>query len=300
MDLSVVVPTLNARDELGDCLSALQRQVPGAEVIVVNGPSADGTTGMVQKRGDVDVLVEIADRTINVARNAGIERATGTNIALVNHTLRVTADWAEAMRSGLDRTAVVTGPTWAGGDVSGSEIKSERRQIAGRDVTYLNPGNAVFYREVLDSLDGFDEYLNVGGTRDIAHRIAATDYDVTWDESMAVRSELTADGGQQRTDRGWKYRSLAYRLVKNYYLRPTVFRRLCGHAGAEALEEFRSVVWGDGTPSNWLGTGRDVCLNTVRGIKDGFGARRQDRAPRRNPNGITQRADRAVAVYDWR
>jgi hypothetical protein len=204
------------------------------------------------------------------------------------------------MRSGLDRTAVVTGPTWAGGDVSGSEIKSERRQIAGRDVTYLNPGNAVFYREVLDSLDGFDEYLNVGGTRDIAHRIAATDYDVTWDESMAVSSELTADGGQQRTDRAGKYRSLAYRLVKNYYLRPTVFRRLCGHAGAEALEEFRSVVWGDGTPSNWLGTGRDVCLNTVRGIKDGFGARRQDRAPRRNPNGITQRADRAVAVYDWR
>lgn len=78
MDLSVVVPTLNGRDRLAACLDALAAHAPEAEVIVANGPSADGTTGMVRDRDDVDVLVEISDRTVNVARNAGIEVATAT------------------------------------------------------------------------------------------------------------------------------------------------------------------------------------------------------------------------------
>ena len=44
MYLSVVVPTLNGREELARCLDGLAERVPDAEKIVVNGPSADGTT----------------------------------------------------------------------------------------------------------------------------------------------------------------------------------------------------------------------------------------------------------------
>lgn len=299
MELSVVVPTLNARDELADCLDALATYAPDAEVIVVNGPSADGTTGMIRERGDVDVLVELADRTINAARNAGIDRARGETIALVNHTLSITERWRAAVRTGLASADVVTGPTRAGVDGT-TDGGPETQRIAGQSVTYLNPGNLAIKQDVLEVLDGFDEFLDIGGARDFAHRLSANDYTTHWDEEMCVSRGVEADGGELETDLGWKYRSLAYRLVKNYNLRPGVVYRLLRHAGGDAYSEFRAVLGGESQPSTWFGSGKTVVTNLAGGTKDGLGARRKDKQKRRNPNGRSSRADRAVTVYDWR
>ncbi len=299
MELSVVVPTLNARDKLAGCLDALVEHVPDAEIIVVNGPSADGTTGMIRDRGDVDVLVELADRTINAARNAGIDRARGEVIALVNHTLSITDRWRSAVMNGLESAGVVTGPTHFAPD-GGDAGEPEKQRIAGKEVTYLNAGNMALGRDVVEALDGFDEYLQIGGARDFAHRLTANDFNVAWEEEMSVTRSIEADGGTLETDRGWKYRSLAYRLVKNYNLRPTVVRRLSSHALRDAYSELRAVIGGESRPSSWFGSGKAVVTNTVRGTKDGLGARRTDTTPRRNPNGRSSRADRAVTVYDWR
>jgi len=300
MDISVVVPTLNARDELVDCLDALAEYVPDAEVVVVNGPSADGTTGMIQDREDVDVLVEMADRTINAARNAGIDHATGDAVALVNQTLSVTETWLTAVTDGLDGADVVTGPTNTQLAAGLATEEEETRTIAGRTVTYFNGGNVALRREPLDELDGFDEYLDIGGARDLTHRLAGMDYTVRWDDQMAVRRDVGADGGEAEADWGWKYRSLAYRLVKNYGTRPTVVRRLVGHAGSDAVSELRAVLKGEAQPSKWLGRGRDVTTNIAGGTKDGLLARRLDRTVRRNPRGRSARVDRPVTVYDWR
>lgn len=298
MELSVVVPTLNARDELVGCLDALAEYAPDAEILVVNGPSADGTTGMVREREDVDVLVELADRTINAARNAGLDRARGEAVAFVNHTRSITAGWRERVREGLTSADAVSGPTRSSS--GGADSGPETGTIAGRNVTYLNAGNFAFTREVTEVLDGFDEYLDIGGARDFAHRLAANDFETRWDEGMTVTRGIEADGGELEANLGWKYRSLAYRLVKNYNLRPTVLRRLLGHAGRDGFAEFRAVARGDSRPSHWVGSGRAVVTNIIAGSKDGLVARRRDRDRRRNPNGRSSRADRAVTVYDWR
>lgn len=299
MELSVVVPTLNARDELTGCLDALAEHAPDAEVLVVNGPSADGTTGMVRERDDVDVLIELADRTINAARNAGIDRAGGEAIALVNHTLSITEAWREAVSEGLSAADVVTGPSQTLPD-GGVARGPESQEIAGRTITYLNAGNMAFRREVSETLDGFDEYLQIGGARDFAHRLAGNDFETLWTDEMSVTRGVEADGGELDVERGWKYRSLAYRLVKNYNLRPGVLRRLLGHALGDAGAELKAVFRGDSRPSQWFGAGRNVVANISRGAKDGLAARRQDGGPRRNPNGRSTRTDRAVTVYDWR
>ncbi len=300
MDISVVVPTLNARDQLAGCLDALTEHAPDAEVIVVNGPSSDGTTGMVCDREDVDVLVELADRRITVARNAGIDRASGDAVAFIDHTGTVTPAWESAVESGLTSADVVTGPTSSqvGGKTGRQSLES--RTIAGRTVTYFDSGNVAFDRAVLDELDGFDEYLHIGGSRDLAHRIAGRSFDVDWAEQMCLTSGVGADGGERTTDWGWKYRSLSYRLVKNYNLRPTVVRRLLGHAFADCYTELRSVGQGDTRPSEWLASGKHVLMNLAGGVKAGLGARRRDRTARRNPSGRSAHADRAVEVYDWR
>ncbi|MGM0447881.1 MAG: glycosyltransferase [Methanobacteriota archaeon] len=331
MDLSVVVPTLNGRDRLAACLDALAAAAPDAEVIVVNGPSADSTTGMVRDRDDVDVLVEISDRTVNVARNAGVEVATGDAVALVDYDNRIEPGWRDAVADGLDAAPVVSGPvtpippsetddgeeteTNEGEETetddgeetetAGSkESEPERSRIAGRDVTYFESGNVAFCRDALWDLDGFDEYLRVGGARDAAHRLARMDREVAWRPAMAARKELptptAADGGRSASEWGWKYRGLAYRLLKNYGARPTVLLRTGSHAVGDALGAAKDVVRGESTPTRWAATGRDVLLGLTGGVSDGLVARRRDRSPARNPNGISTRADRAVAKYDRR
>jgi glycosyltransferase involved in cell wall biosynthesis len=300
MELSVVVPTLNGRDRLVACLDALAEHAPDAEVVVVNGPSADGTTGMVQDRDDVDILVEIADRGINVARNAGIDRASGEVVALLNHTLTVETGWQDAVTTVIEDADVVTGPTHEELRAGMTTETVESRTIKGREVTYFNGDNAALSRAALEALDGFDEYLQTGGARDAAHRLAALDYEVVWSSDMCVRREYGTDGGVEETDWNWKYRSLAYRLVKNYGIRPTVVRRLLGHGVRDAGSTLLDVVRGGDRPSSWLGNGRSVLSGMATGLKDGAVARLRDRTPRRNPNGRSTRSDRAVTVYDWR
>ncbi len=300
MDLSVVVPTLNARDELAACLDALAEYAPDAEVIVVNGPSSDGTTGMVRERDAVDVLVELADRTINAARNAGVDRATGAVVAFVDHTHRITAEWTAGIESALDDAMGVTGPSQTQQSGTSASEQPESRSIAGREVTYFDPGNVAFDRRVLDDLDGFDEYLDVGGSKDLAHRVAASEYDLVWATEMETTGGLSADGGDRETDLHWAYRSLSYRLVKNYGPRPTVFRRLLTAAATDAYAGLLDIFGGDREPTWWFGSGRNVITGLGGGCKDGLVARRRDSPPRRNPHGRSARADRAVTVYDWR
>jgi glycosyltransferase involved in cell wall biosynthesis len=300
MDLSVVVPTLNGREQLAETLDSVSANAPDAEVIVVNGPSTDGTTGMVREREDVDVLVEIADRSVNAARNAGIDYATGDAIVLLNQGLSLTSTWLDALTSGFQRAPVVTGPTHRPVRAGKTTEDAETRTISRRSVTYVNPGNLAVTRKLIDDLDGFDEYLAVGGARDLSHRIAGKDRDVTFERRMGVEAVVGTDGGNPAEDWGWKYRSLAYRLAKNYGARPSIVGRIGRHAVSDASETFRDILDGERRPSTWLGSGRDVVVGATVGFKDGLVARARDRTDRRNPHGRSVNRDRVVADYDAR
>ncbi|RZV12400.1 glycosyl transferase family 2 [Natrinema hispanicum] len=315
MELSVVVSTLNDRERLVSCLDALAERTPTeTECIVVNGPSSDGTTGVVRDRDDIDVLVEISERNPNVSRNAGLELATGEVVAFIDGEYAIDHSWYSAIDESMaDGTDVVTGP------VTGHPLHAGQSSdaVAGRTVTHFHGDNAAFDRSVLDALDGFDEYLTAAGERDCAHRIASLDFEVSWNAAMAARcevgtdcgavidsressSELRSDGGRTGPDWGATYRSLSYRLAKNYGLRPGVFARTAGSAIREGATGVCRLAAGEATPTSWLSDGTDVVRNVTRGLWDGVRARYRDRSPRRNPNGLSQRHDRAVQVYDWR
>jgi len=297
MQLSVVVPTLNGRDQLRESLDTIASVAPDAEVVVVNGPSADGTTGMVTDRDDVETLVEIADRNVNAARNAGLAAATGEHVALLRFDRVIDEGWLEGLTTALEDGAdVVTGPTRT--TLEGGAVP--REAVAGRDVTLCNGENVVFSRAAVEALDGFDEYLEVGGSRDVSHRLAGLDYEVTWEPSMSVHSQLGADGGDVTPDRRAHFRSRSYQLVKNYGVRPSVLLRSLREAGADALGAARGVAGGRDDFTSWFGHGRDAVVGLAVGAKDGAAARRRDRSRRRNPNGISARADRVVQRYDWR
>jgi glycosyltransferase involved in cell wall biosynthesis len=300
MELSVVIPTLNGREQLAASLDALAVHVPAAEVIVVNGPSTDGTTGMVRDRDDVDVLVEVATRRTTVARNAGVEVATGDVIAFLGDDLAVEPAWLDGVADGLETASVVTGPTHRTLEGGMTTEESERRQVASRDVAYFDGGNVAFRRAALDALDGFDEALDTGGARDAAHRLAGLGYEVAWRTDMSVRREYSADGGVTTADRGARFRALAYRRVKNYGLRPGGSIAVADRAVRAAVDAAGDVARGDLEPTAWLAAGRAVLGGIARGAGAGLVARLRDRSPARNPHGVSDRADRAVARYDWR
>ncbi len=300
MNLSVVVPTLNGRDSLSVCLDALTRHVPDAEVVVVNGPSADGTTGMVCERDDVSALVEISDRNLNVARNAGLAEATGDVVAFIGHDVTVEESWFDGIEQGItDGVDVVTGPVHRVVRAGMTTETVETRTIAGRDVTYFSGQNAAFTRDAIEHVDGFDENLTTGGARDCAHRLASLERSVKWSPKVSVSRDGREDEG---IDREWgvKYRSLAYRMTKNYGPRLTVFRRTIQDAISDARETGRDVAAGDAKPTLWASCGKRVCKGIAVGMKDGVLARVRDRDDTRNPAGLSSRADRAVERYDWR
>lgn len=298
MSLSVVVPTLNGREAVATCLDALAEVAPDAEIVVVNGPSADGTTGMLRERADVDRLVQIADRRLTVAWNAGIEHASGDRIALIDRSLSVEASWIEGLEAGLADAAVVTGPTRR--ELRGGTSTEEAATVTvrGREVTGLNAGNLAIRRAAVDDLDGFDEYLDHGGADDLAHRVAGAGYAVAWEPDMAATREYEADGGVATRRWHWSYRARSYTLAKNYGLRPSIVGRLLGSSVRDAVSSLRAVIGGDAAPSAWLGNGRDVVAGISVGLKDGYRARRRDEAPRRNPNGRSMRTDRVLEVYE--
>ncbi|WP_255170178.1 glycosyltransferase family 2 protein [Natrononativus amylolyticus] len=300
MKLSVVVSTLNGREPLLACLDALRERTPArTEVVVVNGPSSDGTTGAVRDRDDVDVLVEISERNPNVSRNAGIANATGDVIAFLRDEYAIRAAWYEAIETAAEAGAdVVTGPV-SGEPAHESDPKTSR-SVGGRTVASFDGDNVALSRAALEALDGFDEYLVVGGARDCAHRLGALEFDVTWSAEMAVRRDVGTDGGRATPDWGDRYRSLAYRLAKNYGPRPTAVARTAGSALRDGLGSTRAVVTGEATPTGWFGNGTAVLTNALGGFRDGLRARYRDRTERRNPNGVSARRDRAVRVYDRR
>ena len=82
MRVSVVIPAFNAADTILSCLESV---MDGAdEVIVVDDGSSDGTADLVREAyADVLVLIQ-SNQGVSVARNAGLEVATGDYVAFVD------------------------------------------------------------------------------------------------------------------------------------------------------------------------------------------------------------------------
>lgn len=305
MDLSVVVPTLNARDALVEALDALAAHAPAAEVVVANGPSVDGTSGTVRSHDAVDVLLELSERNLNAARNAGIAASSGNVVAFVGQDTQVREGWTSAVADAIaDGADAVTGPVHR--DVEGGVTTEavERRAISGREVTFFDGGNVAVTRDALMALDGFDEYLQTGAARDAAHRLAGMDREVVWapdacvlrDERDDIQHRLPED--TEESPWGLKYRALAYRLAKNYGMTPRIAARVLRHALGDAVSVGGDVARGGAELSEWAAAGAAVLPNLWRGGQDGLSARVADRTPRRNSNGVSARMDRVHARHD--
>jgi GT2 family glycosyltransferase len=110
----VVLPTLNEREYITDCLDSLEAQeYEGiAEILVVDGGSTDGTRDMVRARGGLVRLVDNPRVTAAAAMNVGIVAAAGDVIVRVDAHAVYDADFVGRSLQALTESGagVVGGP----------------------------------------------------------------------------------------------------------------------------------------------------------------------------------------------
>jgi glycosyltransferase involved in cell wall biosynthesis len=94
--ISVIIPTFNEEENIGQCLVSLSPQTlprNGYEIIVVDGGSKDATCEIAKKYAD-QVFVQTS-RKVGGARNDGVKAAKGEIIATTDADCILPPDWIE-------------------------------------------------------------------------------------------------------------------------------------------------------------------------------------------------------------
>ncbi|HXT42299.1 MAG TPA: glycosyltransferase family 2 protein [Candidatus Angelobacter sp.] len=119
--ISVIIVSWNAREHLRNCLRSIRKTGDPLvrEVIVVDNASTDGSPEMVEEQFPDATLIK-AEKNLGFARanNLGIQRASGSLLALVNSDVIVHRDCFERLTRFLESHPDVglVGPRVVGGD----------------------------------------------------------------------------------------------------------------------------------------------------------------------------------------
>jgi len=114
IDLSIVIVSYNAREDLEQCLASLHdlQTAVSREIIVVDNASSDGSAAAAGRWSDVRVIQVDANRGFAAANNIGIRASSGENLLLLNSDTVVPRDAIDRLMQVLRQhpDAAVVGP----------------------------------------------------------------------------------------------------------------------------------------------------------------------------------------------
>src|ERR1700738_297745 len=103
LTVSVVINTYNRAASLAVTLQSLRRlNYPHFEVIVVNGPSTDGTLELLNAMRSLIRVGGCSERNLSISRNVGIEMAGGALVAFLDDDAVPDEDWLNDTVSAFD------------------------------------------------------------------------------------------------------------------------------------------------------------------------------------------------------
>jgi GT2 family glycosyltransferase len=173
--VSVVIPTWNAADTLGEQLHALRAQDYGGpvEVIIADNGSTDDLPLVVDRARDQGMLIRVADasdrRGVSHARNVGCREARGNLIAICDADDLVDPGWLSALVAAARHAGAV------GGSLDGVLLNDpsshlwrkihdpDRLPVKLKFLPYAHGCNLAVWAEVVDAVAGWDEALLGGG-----------------------------------------------------------------------------------------------------------------------------------------
>lgn len=195
--ISVIVPAYNAARTLGACLDALERQTMPREryeIILVDDSSTDDTAQMAARYAGVKVLRLTRNQGAAAARNAGIAAAQGELLLFTDADCIPCADWvAEMVKPFADQ------------DIAGGkgvyhtkqralvarfvqlEYESRYARMQGRRyIDFIDTYAAVYRREVLAQVGGFDPRVRFVEDQELSFRAARAGYHMVFIPTAVV------------------------------------------------------------------------------------------------------------------
>lgn len=177
--VSVVIPVYRDAAGLADTLDSLACQTVSRteyEVIVCNDGGHPEVSDVCRTRDVMEVSI-VPNRGSYFARNRGIERSAGANLAFLDADIIVAEDWVAVGRNALREAEYVGGPV--GFDESLAVTPAHRYEAAtgfrmnSPEIPqgFLGAGNLFVKREVFRDLGGFDERLRSGGDNEFGRRV---------------------------------------------------------------------------------------------------------------------------------
>lgn len=235
--ISVVVCTYNRRTHLERCLKSLKDQeYKNFEIIVVNGPSNDGTDAVLRDYPKIYVISQNELNGLSNARNLGIMASKGEIIAFIDDDAVADKNWLDSLVSGYSDITVggvgglVYGPEkshlqFDNGIINKSglpeAIRPHGKKLKKDEFQILMGTNCSFKREVLYSVGGFDPYFKYyHDESDLCVRIALRGYRIVYQRSAFVVHDMV-EGHNRRTpyDLNWYeiLKNVIYFTLKNFH-----------------------------------------------------------------------------------
>lgn len=197
MNVSIIIPALNASRTLPSCLQACQAQILPAgvqlEIIVIDDGSTDGTPE-IAKDANVQLIQHQTRRGAAAARNNGLAAAQGEIILFTDADCTPQPDWLMEMIRPFQDTAVhgckgiyaTQQPELVARFV---QIEYEDKYDLLRDqpiIDFIDTYSAGYRVEVLKAAGGFDESIHYVEDQELSFRLAAAGYKLVFQETAVV------------------------------------------------------------------------------------------------------------------
>ncbi|MEZ4642993.1 MAG: glycosyltransferase family 2 protein [Chloroflexota bacterium] len=236
---SIIIPPLNGKQHLDDCLQSLQRQTfTDYEVILVDNGSHDGSQAYVRERYPDVILLELGqNRGFTGACNAGWAAAQGEIIILLNNDTEADSRWLAEVVGAFQRYPDV-------GSVASKMLLFDRRdhlhtagdfvrvdgipgnrgvwqldegQFAQEELVFSACGGAAAYRRSMLAEIGFldDDFFFSCEDVDMGWRANLAGWRVLYVPTAVIYHKLKATGGNTIASY-YDGRNFLYLIWKNY------------------------------------------------------------------------------------
>lgn len=284
--VSVVICTYNRRDYLARCLDYLQCQSnQNFEVIIVDGPSDDGTKELIADWKGRIKFSENRERNLSISRNIGIELASGDIVAFIDDDAIPFDNWIENIlfeyNSRTFCTQALGGPAFFAGTLrfQSEDIGIDRQARAWVNIPTQEVGrngwlrsclgtNSTFVRTTLLALHGFDEQFDYFlDESELCLRLQLKGHIIAYAPNVLVRHEFAQSHNRRgRYNYDWKtitkntaYYMAAYSGMSGQELKLSLKRR---------LEHERRLPLKNALENGEIS--QDIFDDCIRGIEEGL------------------------------
>jgi len=156
--ISLVVIAYQEEERIGPCIAAIRAQDSPLdfEIIVVNDGSTDRTAEIVALQAREDPRVRLNDLGANrgrgLARQAGIDAATGNLLGFIDADIVIPPDWLTRLAAAVEHDDLVGGCAIPDGDIAAAARMSKATLKVRSGSIGVTGNNVLFRRDILQTV----------------------------------------------------------------------------------------------------------------------------------------------------